>query len=146
MADTIYTRALAEAVETLGGTKALTDALHVPETTLRKWISGRAQMPLLAFHRTISLLREQGGVAPEPAAGQPVETIVFSAGGVRARCAHCGGTEFLSAVRQSALRMSSGLQCAACKAQVMHGELLAALATVAVREQRLRKANRPPAT
>ena len=58
MADTIHTRALARAAETEGSTQALAGVLHVPENTLLRWMSGRAQMPLRAFLRLVEVLSQ----------------------------------------------------------------------------------------
>src|SRR2546428_13721342 len=58
VADTIHTRALARAAEAEGSTQALAGVLHVPENTLMRWMSGRAQMPLRAFLRLVELLSQ----------------------------------------------------------------------------------------
>ena len=51
MKETLYTQTLARAADAEGGTAALAGVLHVPEKTLERWMSGRAQTPLRAFLR-----------------------------------------------------------------------------------------------
>src|SRR5438552_12398314 len=95
VADTIFTRALAQAAAAQGSSQALAYQLHVPENTLLRWMSGRAQMPLAAFRRVIELLveHEQSGAQPQPQpqALAPAEKLDFNIGEVFARCARCGG-------------------------------------------------------
>lgn len=133
---TIYTRALAQALEIVGSTEGLTDLLHVPETTLLRWASGRAQTPLRAFLRILALLREHDGAMPATAPSRAVERMVFSTGDVCAQCPRCGGTEFLSVVPQHALRVLSTLQCVSCKHVATYGDVIAVLATLSVKHQR----------
>lgn len=138
MADTIYTRVLAQAVEMAGSAKALADLFRVPETTLARWISGRAQMPLRVFLRAIELLREHDdrGTQQDAISNRPAESITVQAAGLCARCARCGCPEFLSAVAQSGLRVSSRLQCTSCHHDAAYGDVVAELATLAVAQQR----------
>ena len=136
MADTIFTRALAQAAAVQGSNQALAYQLHVPENTLLRWMSGRAQMPLRAFHRVIELLveHESSPSAPPPAqAAAPGEKLGFNIGELLARCARCGGTQFAPAIPGTAMKMTSTLLCCACTFRVTHGALLAALASEAVR-------------
>jgi len=56
VADTIHTRALARAAEAQGSTQSLAGLLHVPENTLLRWMSGRAQMPVQAFLKLVEML------------------------------------------------------------------------------------------
>jgi hypothetical protein len=137
VADTVYTRALAQAIEMHGSTQALAFELRVPENTLQRWISGRAQMPLQAFHRAVALLtaHEQRASAPAEDAAL-TESVAFSIEGVSAHCARCGAIEFLSPVPRNALRMTTRLECASCKAGTTYGEMVGALATLAVRQAR----------
>jgi hypothetical protein len=121
--DTFYTRALAQAIEVEGGPQALAYLLRVPESTLLRWVAGRAQMPLQAFHRVIELL-----IAHERKSGE-----ARNIGHFPAECRRCGGTQFEPAAGQGPLGMTSVLVCSACKAETTQGELLAELATQAVR-------------
>jgi hypothetical protein len=135
--DTIYTRALQHAVEAQGGTQALASLLHVPENTLLRWISGRAQTPLQAFYRVIDLLVEhekRGGEAGGAAnqAGPAPQALKFALGGLVARCARCNGTEFTLLPPATTLLYTSELRCRACSTPVTHGALVAELARTAV--------------
>jgi hypothetical protein len=135
VADTIFTRALAQAAAVQGSNQALAYQLHVPENTLLRWMSGRAQMPLRAFHRVIELLveHESSPSAPPPApAAAPGEKLGFSIGELLARCARCGGTQFAPAIPGTALKMTSTLLCCACTFRVTHGALLAELASAKI--------------
>src|SRR5687768_12493209 len=127
MADTIFTRALAQAAEMQGSTQSLAFALRVPENTLLRWMSGRAQMPLQAFRHVIDVLseheRKQGSVRSD---GAGTEKVSFSVGGMPARCPRCDGEKFDSTLPAAALRMTSTLSCEACKFSVAYGELVAA--------------------
>ena len=150
MADTIFTRALAHAAAVQGSNQALAYQLHVPENTLLRWMSGRAQMPLRAFHRVIELLVEHesspSAQPPAPAAA-PGEKLGFNIGELLARCARCGGTQFAPAIPGTALKMTSTLLCCACTFRVTHGALLAELASEAVRHTRaMTTFRKPPAT
>lgn len=150
VADTIFTRALAQAAAAQGSSQALAYQLHVPENTLLRWMSGRAQMPLAAFRRVIELLveHEQSGAQPQPQALAPAEKLDFNIGEVFARCARCGGTQFAPAVAGTALRMTSALLCGSCTFSVKHGELLNQLASQAIQHSRalaaLRKRPKAP--
>lgn len=139
MRDTIYTRALQQAVEAQGGTQALASLLHVPENTLLRWISGRAQTPLQAFYRVIDLLVEhekrsgEPGAAPGEGAPAP-QALKFALGGLAARCARCDGTEFALLSPATTLLYTSELRCRACNTPVTHGALIAELARTAVQQ------------
>ena len=134
MADTIHTRALARAAETEGSTQALAGVLHVPENTLMRWMSGRAQMPLRAFLRLVELLsqheKKNGG---EP---QGNGKLTFAMGELYARCARCDGTDFLPATAGTPLRMTTELACASCGERVVHGDLISQLARDAIQQSR----------
>ena len=153
MADTIFTRALAQAASVQGSNQALAYQLRVPENTLLRWMSGRAQMPLQAFRRLIELLVEHEKSAsaqpqPQPQAGAPGEKRDFNVGEVLARCARCGGTQFAPAIAEVPLKMTSALLCCSCTFSVKHGELLTQLASQAIQHSRalaaLRKRPKAP--
>ena len=133
MKETLYTQTLARAADAEGGTAALAVVLHVPERTLERWMSGRAQTPLRAFLKALERLttHEATGVAPpRPAAdGEP---LVFRMGNLLARCVRCDCTEFLPANPQAPLRLTAQLICRACGEKVVHGDLIAQLAHDAV--------------
>jgi len=138
VADTIYTRTLARAAEVEGSTQALAGVLHVPENTLLRWMSGRAQMPLRAFLRIVELLsqheRNDGAAASEaevPGDGK----LSFPMGELLARCARCDGAEFVPAAETS-LRMTSELACTSCGERVVHGNLISQLARDAIQQSR----------
>ncbi len=143
MADTIYTQALARAAEFHGSTQALASFLHVPENTLVRWMSGRAQMPLQAFLKLIEVLSqsERNGAAHpalrETAGGEP---LTFKMGELAARCARCDGTEFVAA--DGGLNFISELACCACGERVVHGNLIAQLAKDAIHQSRAMTAAR----
>jgi hypothetical protein len=138
MADTIYTRTLARAAQAQGSTQSLASLLHVPESTLLRWMSGRAQMPLQAFLKLIELLVEHernGREAAPPAQGRG-ENHSFNMGQVFARCARCDGTQFVQVGAGTPLHMTSELACASCGERVVHGNLIAQLARDAVHQSR----------
>ena|SRR5690348_3122016 len=140
MADTIFTRALAQASAAQESSQGLAHQLRVPESTLLRWMSGRAQMPLQAFLRVIELLVEhEKKMAPQPSApvvALPAE-LSFNVGEVLAACARCSGTRFLREAPAEPLGMTSLLACASCGERVGHGELLARLAAQAMRQTRV---------
>lgn len=153
MADTIFTRALARATQLHGSSQALAGLLRVPESTLLRWISGRAQMPLRAFHRVIELLTEHeqsADATPAPAASVREANLSFNIGEMLARCARCSGTQFAPQSPAAPLQMTSVLHCSSCHYGVVHGALLAELAARAVRHSRhvatRTKGKRPAAT
>ena len=145
MADTIYTRTLARAAEAQGSTQALASLLRVPENTLLRWMSGRAQMPLRAFLKLIELLmqHEKSGAGQTSIAEQTNgERLTFRIGELLARCARCDDTQFLPTVLDGRERLTSELQCAACGQRVVHGDLLGRLAKDAVKNSRVMTAVR----
>src|SRR5438477_1318945 len=132
MKETIYTRTLTRAAEAEGGTAALAGVLHVPEKTLERWMSGRAQTPLRAFLKVLERLtaHETSGVALAPLTnGEPLS---FRMGQLEARCRRCDSTEFASAQPGTPLKLTSTLVCRACSENVVHGNLIARLAQDAV--------------
>ena len=132
LADTIYTRVLTQAVEILGSVQALAFELRVPEKTLLRWMSGRAQMPLLAFHRMIDALAEyERNTASALAPAQPMaEKLGFTFGEAAAACPRCANTQFLSPVVRDKLRMTTILACASCNTSLPYGEIVATLAAL----------------
>ena len=144
MADTIFTRTLVRASEMHGSTQALASFLHVPENTLLRWMSGRAQMPLQAFLKLIEAisLDERKGAdhqAPPAPTGEP---MTFKIGDNVAHCARCEGTEFVVTEPQGRLNFISELACRACGARVVHGDLIAQLAKDAIQQSRAMTAAR----
>jgi hypothetical protein len=140
MANTIYTRALAQATALHGSTRAIAHELRVPENTLSRWMAGRAQMPLAAFHRLIELLtrhEKAASAAPVmPLAGE-AEKLKLTLGELAARCQACENEEFLSGAPLDDLQMISVLACTSCKKAATYGELIARLATQALRTARV---------
>jgi len=127
VADNLYTKVLRQAVELDGSPSAIASRLRVPEGTLMRWISGRAQMPLLAFLEAMQYVAER---EPEtPAEGQAIdEKLSFQLGPMSARCEACDGTEFRRADQSKGLRYASTLVCRACGTEVKHGHLVVQLA------------------
>jgi hypothetical protein len=131
VADTIYTRSLARGVELQGSAQALASLLRVPETTLLRWMSGRAQMPLQAFLKLVELLTEyekaDQALSREAPASRtpPASPTTFQMGALLARCERCDGEEFLA---PAPLRYISKLACASCGEEVAHSELIVRLA------------------
>jgi hypothetical protein len=138
VADTIFTRALVQAAAAQESKQALAYQLHVPENTLLRWMSGRAQMPLQAFHRVVELLiahEKATGAAPRRDVLVADTNLSFNIGELLASCLQCQGTQFRRATPDSALQMSSELLCCSCSFEVVHGELLARLATQAIQQR-----------
>lgn len=142
MADTIYTRALARAAEAQGSTQALASLLRVPENTLVRWMSGRAQMPLQAFLKLIELLVQYETKGGDTSLQDSAETVRFNMGDLLARCGRCDGTEFAPLEKEPKIRVTSRLVCRACGEQVVHGNLIAQLAKDAVHRSRAMTAAR----
>lgn len=145
VADTIYTRALARAAERQGSTQGLASALRVPENTLLRWMSGRAQMPLQAFLKLIEMLGQyEKNEAPQAsiANAEAPEKLQFKIGDLIAHCARCDGEEFQPAVASERLRYTSALICCACSERVIHGNLIAQLAKDAIWHSRTMTAAR----
>lgn len=136
MADTIYTRALARAAEAQGSTQALASLLRVPENTLMRWMSGRAQMPLQAFLKLLELLAQYESKGGDGSLQDTAETLRFNMGDLLARCPRCDGTEFAPLATDARIRVTSHLACRACGEQVVHGNLIAQLAKDAVHRSR----------
>jgi hypothetical protein len=139
MADTVFTRALVQAAGLQGSTQALASLLRVPEETLRRWMAGRAMMPVKAFRQLLEFLKNTEADTHLEA---PDGTVAFRVGSVPARCAACQGTQFVAKAPAARLRYSSPLVCAACRQDVMLAELLS---EVAQRHAFLGKARRSAA-
>jgi len=144
MADTIYTRTLARASAMHGSTQALASFLHVPENTLLRWMSGRAQMPLQAFLKLIEAIsvNERNGAEHHVPSAPTSEPLTFKIGDNVAHCARCDGTEFVLTQPQGRLNFISELACRACGERVVHGNLIAQLAKDAVQQSRAMTAAR----
>lgn len=143
MRETLYTQTLVRAAEAEGGTAALASVLNVPENTLARWMSGRAQTPLRAFLKALERLSAHemsGAAAPRPPGnGEP---LVFRMGDLVACCARCDGTEFAPSNPHAPLSLTGELACRACGEKVIHGNLIARLAEDAVQQVHARTAAR----
>src|SRR5258708_26528843 len=133
MRETIYTRALRQAVEAQGSRQALASVLHVPENTLLRWMSGSAQTPVQAFCKVIDLLveHEKSSAAPLAAVGGPVatqQTLEFATGGLLARCVPCNGTAFAPLPPPTPPPHTSEPRLPACNTPVVHRRPVSRLA------------------
>ena len=144
MADTIYTRTLARAAEAQGSTQSLASLLRVPENTLLRWMSGRAQMPLQAFLKLMEVLaqHEMNGADTTIQQAAKGEPLTLRMGDLLARCATCDGTEFVTTTDDARVRFTSELACRACGERVIHGNLVAQLAKDTVLHSRTLTAQR----
>ena len=135
MADTVYTRTLQKAAAAAGSTQALATVLNVPESTLFRWMSGRAYMPLRAFLRLIEYLTSNESKPVAEYASAAPEDLVFRIGEHAARCSKCDSEDFRMEV-PGPLRMTSRLLCRACGEAVIHGDLIARLASETIQHSR----------
>jgi len=145
MADTLYTRALARAAEIhQGSTQSLASLLRVPENTLLRWMSGRAQMPLQAFLKIIAAIAEsEKNQVPQPLpGGASQEKLRFRIGNLEAHCSKCDGNDFLPVDPALPMRYTSSLVCCGCGERIVHGNLIAQLAKDAVYYSRAMTASR----
>jgi hypothetical protein len=143
MADTLFTQALAKAAEAQGSTQALASLLRVPENTLLRWMSGRAQMPLQAFLKLLELVAQHEIKQPAQSGGAiNGEKLRFRIGQLEAHCARCDGHDFKAADPSLPLRYTSALHCCACGERIVHGNLIAQLAKDAVYHSRAMTAAR----
>ena len=137
MADNMYTRALARAAEVQGSTQALASLLRVPENTLLRWMSGRAQMPLQAFLKLLEVLAQYektGGQATlEETNGEPLK---FNMGEMVARCARCDCTEFVLAEPAPQVKYTSIVACRTCGERTTRGDLIAQVAKDTIQQSR----------
>lgn len=129
MSENVYARVLAQLVAKESSTQAVASLLHVPEKTLERWMLGRSQMPLRAFLRALDLVvqhEERDGALPST---QPApEPLTFRAGPVAATCAKCGHEHFRRADPAARPTYRSRLACFGCGTEVVHGDLITALA------------------
>ena len=143
MADTVYTRLLARAIDIEGSAQGLAHKLRVPEATLLRWINGRAQMPFKAYEVLLQFVQQADSRTPPPPMTHPAppmpasntnpERLTFPLGKhLLGRCARCDGTEFRRYDANAPLKMTSVLECCACLAQVIHGVLLVELGNDAI--------------
>jgi len=144
LADTIYTRTLVRAAEAQGSTQSLASLLRVPENTLLRWMSGRAQMPLQAFLKLIEVLadHEKKGVDTTIEECKDGAPITVRMGELLARCAKCDGSELAATNGTSRLTFTSEVACRACGERVIYGDLVAQLAKDAVLHSRTLTAQR----
>lgn len=152
MARNIFSQALTAAAESEGGTQALANILRVPDGTLRRWFSGRAMMPVLAFSRLLDIVAEhENRTQDEPLADGADATLTFELNHLAARCASCQGTVFVQCAPGLKLRYSAVLACKSCGTKIVHRALLVDLAMLHARQNgdtRMRRAGtsrRPPA-
>ena len=130
MGENVYSKVLAQlAAKEEGGTLAVADLLKVPQKTLERWMLGRSQMPLRAFLRALDLVvqheERDGTVQAAPPAVAP---LAFRAGPATATCTKCGHERFRRADPQAGPSYRSMLACLGCGTEVMHANLIAALA------------------
>jgi hypothetical protein len=118
MADTLYTQALARAAEIQGSTQALASLLRVPENTLLRWMSGRAQMPLQAFLKLLEVLaqyeRSGGQATLEDTNGEPLS---FSLGELAARCERTTRGDLIAQVARETIQKSRAMLAARARRQ-----------------------------
>jgi len=151
MSQNIYTKALERAVELEGSTQAIAHLLRVPESTLQRWMAGRAQMPLQAFLKLIDFVvrhEEQidngmrTDIAPRGMHISAEGIVTLKAGPVTATCERCDGTQFALAEPDKPLRYVSDLVCRSCDQRVIHGKLVSQLAKDVVHQSRAFTATR----
>lgn len=125
MRETLYTHVLRRAAEVEGSTQALATLLKVPESTLLRWMSGHAQMPLRAFLRLVDLQirQEKAEAAPPQVQSSSARRVSVSTGQIAARCTRCDGTDFI-APDADAGRMTTTLACANCGDSTTRGDLV----------------------
>ncbi|HZE60224.1 MAG TPA: hypothetical protein VE085_06675 [Burkholderiales bacterium] len=128
MADNVYTKVLQQAAELEGSTQALAARLRVPENTLLRWMSGRAQMPLQAFFNAMEFVGARESQTAVQASGASDEKLSFNVGPVLAHCSRCEGTEFRRADPNQPLHYARNLACRSCGTEVNYGRLVVELA------------------
>lgn len=130
VSENVYSKVLAQLVAGEGSsTQAVASLLNVPEKTLERWMLGRSQMPLRAFLRALELVvqheERDGTLVASPPQAEPLR---FHAGPVAATCAKCGHDRFRRVDPTTRPTYGSTLACLGCGAEVVHGDLIAALA------------------
>jgi len=127
MSQTIFSTALGEAARYEGSTKALADKLHVPENTLGRWMSGKAEMPLRAFYKLLDLIAQHER-KPQASSGSldiaSAGMLSFKIAHALAQCPQCGESEFARADPAQPLKLASRLRCVSCGAEVIHRALI----------------------
>ena len=95
-------------------------------------------MPLQAFLKLMDVLtqHEKNGADTTIQECPDGEPLTLRMGQHLARCASCGGTEFLPTRGDGRVRFTSELACRACGEQVVCGNLISQLAKDAVRQSR----------
>lgn len=139
--ESIYTSTLKHAAAAQGSTQALAHLLHVPESTLLRWMEGRAMMPINAFGRLIEIMSEHERRHPDAGLQDPGR-VSFRSGQLFARCARCDGTEFVLVEPGTRLKHVSLLACGNCGERIAHGKLLCQLARDTVQHARAMTAHR----
>jgi len=140
MGTTVFSETIEQAAAIEGSTQALASALNVPETTLLRWMQGRAQPPIRAWLRALEIVTRyerntvSGAAATQVApAGMvaasegPPGPLTFAFKEMKARCHRCDGTEFRM-LEIGPLKYTSVLACCTCGTEVVHGDLIVALA------------------
>ena len=138
MADDIYVTNLRRAAQFEGSTQALASRLRVPESTLLRWMAGRAMMPMQAFTRMLDSISAQEVLAPAARAGSE-SNMSFYAEDLMGRCRKCGGTAFAA---DAPVRLADALACLACGELIVHRDLLLELAERLASRRRARAAER----
>jgi hypothetical protein len=129
VSENVYSKVLAQLAAKEGSAEAVARLLHVPDKTLQRWMQGHAQMPLRAFLRALDLVVQHEEREAAPSAGEPApEPLVFRAGPVVAACAKCGQERFRRVDPSVPATYRSVLACLGCGSEVVHGNLIAALA------------------
>jgi len=128
MADNVYTKVLKQAADMEGSTQALAARLRVPENTLLRWMSGRAQMPIQAFLNAMQFVSAHEQQSAAQVSEATDEKLTFNVGPMLARCATCDGTEFRRADATKPLHYTRNLACRSCGTEVNYGRLVVELA------------------
>lgn len=128
MAENVYTKVLQQAAHLEGSTQGLAARLRVPENTLLRWMSGRAQMPLQAFLNAMAYVSAREHELAVHAGEATDEKLSFNVGPMLARCTTCGTTEFRRADPTQSLHYARNLACRSCGTEVNYGQLVVELA------------------
>ena len=143
MSEDVYVISLRRAAEIHGSTQGLASALRVPESTLKRWMSGRAMMPEQAFNRVLeSIIEHEARDRAPPTPSGERSDLSFRVEDLFARCRKCGGAAFSAS---APARLADSLECLACGEQIVHRDLLVELAQRAASRRRDRAAVRKKA-